>query len=223
VTYPYLIEVRLRDDVKTVTKKLIFDIYHKFGVRGAIKRRPVPHISLFGPFNTRSVKEVIAIMRKVGSSYSSLDYEISGFGYFQHIKWSFIIPHTKKNVIHLKIKLDPNFQKFRDELAKELIPKTKSQDAKIDSISGFVPHATLAMKDIHQKFEDIWDYLKMYDIKTKGVCYRITLMNRGKIVCEYDLVQKRILNRREALSGRGWRLTAKLSNVPDDEDDTQMW
>ena len=223
MSYPYLIEVRLRDDVKTVVKKLIFDIYHKFNVHGAVKKRPVPHISLFGPFNTKSVRDVIQIMKRVGSNYSSLEYEISGFGYFQHTHWSFIIPRTKKNVIHLKIILAPDFQKFRDELAKELIPKTKSQDVKIDSITGFIPHATLAMKDIHQKFDDIWDYLKMYNVQTKGVCYRVTLVKKGVIVCEYDLVQKRILNRREALSWRGWRLTERLSNVTESEDDTQMW
>jgi len=37
---------------------------------------------------------------------------------------------------------------------------------------------------------------------------RITVLGaRGRIVCEYDLVLKRLLNRREALSKYWWRKT----------------
>lgn len=220
--YPYLIELRLREDVRTVTKKLIYDIYNKFGVRGAVRNRPVPHVSLFGPFDTKSVKEIIEIMRRIGNNYSSLDYEVSGFGYFERKKWSLFIPRNKKHAIYLKINPDSNLLNFRSNLAKELIPKTKSKNIDIDSDSNFKFHATLAMKDIHQKFDNIWNYLKTYHIKSKGVCYRITLLKNSKILCEYDFVQKRILNRRVALSRKGWKLTEKLLGDQDD-DDTQFW
>ena len=192
-TKPYLIELRLRGEAKAVTKKLIFDIYKKFHVRGAVKKRPVPHVSLFGPFNTRSVYEIKQIMTRVGKNYSSLNYEISSFGYFDIKKRSFLIPRKKKNVIYLKLEPYSDLLKFRHALAKELFRKTKSLNKDFDSEKGFKFHATLAMKDIHQKFEDIWNYLGNYPIKTKGVCYRITLLKKGVIICEYDFVQK-ILN-----------------------------
>jgi len=125
--YPYLIELRLRDNAKIVTKKLIFDIYNKFGVRGSVRKRPVPHVSLFGPFNTKSVYAVKQIMKSVGNNYSSLNYEISGFGYFENKKRSFLIPRKKKHAIYLKIEPESDLLKFRHELAKELIHKTKSK------------------------------------------------------------------------------------------------
>jgi hypothetical protein len=43
--------------MKLVTKKLIFNIHNKFGVRVAVRKRPVLHVTLFGPFDTKSVKE----------------------------------------------------------------------------------------------------------------------------------------------------------------------
>jgi 2'-5' RNA ligase superfamily len=218
--YPYLIELRLRGNVKLVTKKLIYDIHNKFGVRGSVRNRPVPHVSLFGPFNTKSIREIIQIMKKVGDNYSSFNYEVSGFGYFEHKKWSLIIPRKKKHAVYLKIEPDSNSLNFRQALAKELIRKTKSKNIDFDSDLDFKFHATLAMKDIHHKFDDIWNYLKTYPIKTKGICYRITLVKNAKIVCEYDFVQKRILDRREALSRNGWQLTEKLLG---NNDETQVW
>lgn len=199
-------------NVKFVTKKLIFDLYHKFGVRGSVRKRPVPHVSLFGPFRTNSIREVIEIMKRVGDNYSSFNYEIDGFDYFERKTWKFIIPRKKKHAIFLKVIPDFNSADFRHALATELLSKKKAEpkNKSIDSDIDFEFHATLAMKDIHHKFEDIWDYLKRYPIKANGVCYRITLLKASTIVCEYDFVQKKILGRREALSRRSWAITEKL-------------
>ncbi len=82
----YLIEVRLRGQSKAVTKNLIFDISKKFHVWGNVKKRPVPHVTLFGPFYTRSIKDIIQTMQKIGNSYSSLPYEITGFDFFEFKK-----------------------------------------------------------------------------------------------------------------------------------------
>jgi len=218
MVYPYLIELRLGGDAKDVTRKLIFDLYNKFGVRGAVRRRPVPHVTLFGPFNTKSVREIKEIMKRIGNNYSCLDYEISGFGFFERKKISFIIPRKKKHAIYLKIKPDSNLFKFRQELAKAIMFKSKSKNIEIDSESNFSFHVTLAMKDIHHRFDDIWNYLKLHSIETKGTSYRITLLNKSRIVCEYDFAQKRILNRNQALSRNSWKLTEKLL-----DNQTQFW
>ena len=58
------------------------------------------------------------------------------------------------------------------------------------------------MKDIHYKFDKNWEYLKNYDIKTKGMCFRITLLKQGKIMYEYDLSTKRLPNRRQSIGRR---------------------
>lgn len=208
--YPYLIEFRLRGNAKNITKKFIFDIYKKFKVKGAVRKRPVPHVTLFGPFATKSIRDVKQIIREVGHEYSRLDYEITGFDFFERKVRSFLIPKKKKHVIYLQLRPDSNMQEFRHALAKKLFAKTKSQNIDFDKDSKFQFHATLAMKDIHHKFDDIWNYLKVYSINTKGVCYRITLLNKGRIICEYDVVQKRFLNRGQALSRHYWKITERL-------------
>jgi hypothetical protein len=70
-------------------------------------------------------------------------------------------------------------------------------------------HTTIAFKDINNKFNQVWRYLKSReepDIDQHLL--RITVLDaRSRIVCEYDLVLKKLLTRREALSKYWWRRT----------------
>ena len=188
---------------KHMARQLIYDVFHKFRVRGQVKHRPVPHVSLFGPFGCRSIREVIHTIGEVGSEYSELPYGIDGFDYFElKKKFLFITTSTRKNVIYLKIVPSEDLKDFRHKLAKKLLKITDATNIDHDSKEKFKFHATIAMKDIHHKFDEIWEYLKGYDIKTKGMCYRITLLKQGKIMYEYDLPTKRLLNRRQSISRR---------------------
>jgi len=200
---PYLIEIRLMGESKNLTRKLIYDLFHKFRVQGQVRKRPVPHVTLFGPFACRDIRTVIHDIGEVGSKYTELPYDIDGFDYFElKKKFLFITTSTKKNVIYLKIIPSEDLKDFRHELAKKLLKYTDAVNASHDSRDKFKFHATIAMKDIHHKFDEIWGYLKNYDIKTKGMCYRITLLKQGKIMYEYDMPTKRLLNRRQSLSRR---------------------
>jgi len=193
-------------ETKHITRKLIYDIFHKFRVKGHIRKRPVPHVTLFGPFNTRSIRQVIHTIGEVGSDYSELEYQVDGFDYFESKKWfSFLTGSSKKNVIYLKIKPSNQLKDFRHKLAKKLLKVTNTV-SEHDSKAKYHFHATLAMKDIDRKFEKIWEYLKNYEMKTKGVCYRITLLKNGKIMYEYELPTKRLLNRTQALKRRTRKL-----------------
>lgn len=196
---PYLIEIRIRGDIRDLCKKLIFDIYHKFRVRGMVRKRPVPHITLFGPFGCRSIKNVIETIKEVGQDYSKLEYQVNGFDYFELKKKFLFITTSRKNVIYLKINPSEELMEFRYSLAKKLLKITNSVNIDNDSKEKFHFHATLAMKDIDRKFDDIWEYLKKYDIEKSGVSYRITLLKMGKIVCEYDLYEKKVLRRIQVL------------------------
>jgi rRNA maturation protein Nop10 len=166
-------------------------------------------------------------MSTVGAAYSNLEYDVDGFDYFElKRKFLFFTTSSRKNVIYLKITPNEALKDFRYRLAENLLKITDASDMDHDSKEKFQFHVTLAMKDIHQKFDDIWNYLQKYSIKTKAISYRITLLKTGRIVCEYDFVQKRILNRREALSRNGWQLTKKLlGNASQTEmgDDTQFY
>ena len=197
---PYLIEIRLMGEPRFVTKKLIFDIYRKFRVKKVASNHPVPHVTLFGPFACNSIRDVLRCLREVGSEYSELEFNIDGFDYFElKKKFLFITTSSKKNVIYLKIIPSNDLKDFRHSLAKKLLKFTDAVNASHDSKDKFKFHATLAMNDIHYKFDSIWKYLKNYEVKTKGVCYRITLLNQGKIMYEYELSTGRLLNREQSL------------------------
>ncbi len=198
---PYFIEIRLMGEPKNIVKKLIYDIYHKFRVRGVVKSRPVPHMTLFGPFNCKSIKNVINVIKELGSDNSELGYTIDGFDYFESKKKFLVFTtSTKKNVIYLKILPSEDLKEFRHQLAKKLLKITDSSNIDHHSKEKFQFHATIAMEDIHKKFDLIWNYLKNYDVKTKGVSLRITLLRNSKIMYEYDLRTKRLLSRRQVIS-----------------------
>lgn len=76
---PFLIEIGIRGDINDLCKKLIFDIYRKFRVRGMVRKRPVPHFILFGPFSCRLTKDVIDVIKNTGKDYSKLEYLVKGF------------------------------------------------------------------------------------------------------------------------------------------------
>ena len=197
---PYLIEIRIRGDISDLCKKLIFDIYHKFHVRGMVRKRPVPHISLYGPFGCKSIRTVIDTIKETAKDYSKLEYKVNGFDYFESKKkFLFITTSTRKNVIYLKINPSDELKEFRYELAQKLLEITRTVNYDNDSKKQFYFHATLAMKDIDRKFDDIWKYLQKYDIVKYGTSYRITLLKMGKIVCEYDLHEKKVLRRIQVL------------------------
>ncbi|QUC65422.1 2'-5' RNA ligase family protein [Nitrosopumilus sp. K4] len=203
---PYLIEIRLMGEPKHLARQLIYDIFHKFRVRGQVRKRPVPHVTLFGPFGTKSMRDVIHTIGEVGSAYSELPYEIDGFDYFElKKKFLFITTSSKKNVIYLKIVPSNDLKDFRQKLAKQLLKFTDAVNTSHDSRDKFKFHATIAMKDIHYKFDKIWEYLQNYEIKTQGVALRVTLLKQGKIMYEYEFPTKRLLNRRQSLSKRHLR------------------
>lgn len=208
---PFLIEIRLMGGAKHATRQLIYDIYNKFHVRGAVKHRPVPHVSLFGPFRCRSINDVVNAIGQAGSKYSELKFQIDGFDYFElKKKFLFFTTSSKKNVIFLKILPSEELKEFRYELAKKLLKITDATDIDRDSKDGFKFHATIALKDIDRKFDEIWGYLENYKIKSDEISYRITLLRKGKIVYEYDLQNKKLLTRRQALTRR--RIDHRFSN-----------
>jgi len=144
---------------------------------------------------------VINVIKELGSDNSELGYTIDGFDYFESKKKFLVFTtSTKKNVIYLKILPSEDLKEFRHQLAKKLLKITDSSNIDHHSKEKFQFHATIAMEDIHKKFDLIWNYLKNYDVKTKGVSLRITLLRNSKIMYEYDLKTKRLLSRRQVIS-----------------------
>ena len=195
---------------------------------GGRKIHRVPHLTLYGTFNTRqkNIKKIIKCIESVGKKYSYLPFTIDGFG---------TINGERGKVVYFNIIPSNNLKKFRRELARKLLRldiRGKPWD-RIDM--EFLFHITLAYGLTDREFKKIWSHLyndeksfltsilslfspkkykkrrDRYNINLQMNGLRVTLLsNKSKIISEYDLVQKKTLSRRSALSRKEWRRTLKL-------------
>ena len=157
-----------------------------------------------GPFETRDIERVITDVESVAKNYNLVNFKLKGFRYFNN---------PKGKVIYADIEPSKELEELRWELAKRLTKYAELKDW--DKNNKFSFHATIAFKDIDRKFSDIWGYLKSKeesDINQNLL--RITILGKGsKIVGEYDLMLKRILNRRQALSKKIWKKTISALKI----------
>ena len=195
----YLIEFRLSGYAKKYMKDLIFEVSRKFKVRGVTARKNVvPHITLFGPFTTKNEKEMVSRVVSVVRKYFLVPFKFQGFGYFK-----------ENHVIFLNVKPSIKLKDLRYEIAQSLLDicKTQNHDKNVD----FRFHGTIAFKDIEEKFNDIWRYLKRREEPDiNQYLLRVTILRNSKILYEYDLMQKRLLNRRQSLSKHYWKKTVSI-------------
>ena len=193
----YLIEFRFHGYAKKYLKRRIFEVARRFHVRGVTRKRPVPHISLAGPFETRDIKRVIRDVESAAKNYNLVNFKLKGFGYFNN-------PNGK--VIYADIEPSKELEELRWELAQRLMKYAELKEE--DKNKKFAFHATIAFKDIDRNFPKIWKYLQNIEIPyINQYLLRMTILRNGKILYEYDLMLKRLLNRREALSNRIWKKT----------------
>ena len=161
------------------------------------RKRPVPHISLAGPFETRDIERVIRDVESVAKKYNLVNFKLKGFGYFNK---------PNGNVIYADIEPSTELEELRWELAKRLMKYTELKEWDKKKSCSF--HVTIAFKDIDRKFSDIWRYLNSKEVPNiNQYLLRITILRNSKILYEYDLMFKRLLTRRAALSKRIWRET----------------
>lgn len=211
----FYIEFRFHRYPKGYLKGLINEIAHEFRVKGALKYRPVPHVTLYGPSQTRSSHSVFSKIEKVAKRYTLVPFTICDFDW-----------HNGKDgkVIACRINVSPELKNLRRELAEELNKIVKIDDRQPwDNEGAYWFHTTIAMKDIDRKFEDIWSYVNKKDKPhINQHLVRITVLNqKRRIELEYDLMFKRWLSRREALSKRLWWKTVsrlrELRGLPEEE------
>ena len=198
----YLIEFRIRGYAKRYAKELIYYVGKKFKVRGMTHKTPVPHITLYGPFNTNNEKKVVSEIQNVCRRYDRIYFSFKGFNYFNN-------PSNK--VIYLDIAPSEELRIFREELSNKLRPitSTKSQEDKKNK-EKFMFHSTIAFKDIDNKFNNIWNHIN-YKKKPniRQTLLRATILKNGRILYEYDFLQKRLLNRKQALSKQVFQETIR--------------
>ena len=193
----YLIEFRFHGYAKRYAKELSTDLSRRFEIKRIVRKGKPPHITLYGSFNTNDEKKLISSFAKVCKKQDLIKFKLIGFG------------HIDDRVVQLDVQPSEELNQFRLELVKELNPICKSQEW--DAKEDFIFHTTLAFKDIENKFTKIWKYLE--EIETPEIdqhLLRVTLLKRGKILKEYDLIQRKMMGRDEALSRKSLRRTIEL-------------
>jgi len=156
----------------------MYDVAREFDVRGAVDPRPVPHITLFGPYNTDHGLEVKNRLYDIYKEYDIVPYRIDGFSRFKDAK-----------VIYAKVVPSQELRDLRRDISRELRPVTYNCRP-YDEDFYYDFHITIAFKDIDRQFEDIWEYVnEKYDPQYEAYAMRVTSIKRRKMMWEYDLLQ----------------------------------
>lgn len=197
----YLIEFRLRGFAKRYSQELIKEIARKFRVRGM--KDKVSHITLYGPFTTNNERRMVSEVLNLCRRYNRIYFSIKGVNYFNN-------PVNK--VIYLDITPSEELKLFREKLSSSLRTIT-STASKEDSKNkeDFKFHSTIAFKDINLKMNQILGHLNnKKHPNIRQTLLRVTILRNGKILNEYDFLQKRLFNRRQALNKQLWMRTITI-------------
>jgi calcineurin-like phosphoesterase family protein/2'-5' RNA ligase len=217
----FFVEIRLWGYAHRYTERLAYDVSRKFGVRGLTSRRVVPHIALYGESRTKEgydIRSVERVVREVCNEFNGklIPFKLRGFEHF-----------PDKRTVFIDVYPSNELNNIRDRLY-EALRKISYPNPKSDNEVPFAFHATIAMRDIVNKFEQIWTYIK--EIEEPNInqnLLRITILtSESKIYCEYDLLLKRRLNRQQALSSYWRRKTIaklrELQQIPE-EPRVSLW
>jgi len=185
----YLIEFRFQSrKVKTHLQRIIYNIYRKFRVG---KGKKVSHISLVCITNTTNEKRLISDFARICSQTKQMKFAVNGFGTFDN-----------NQVVYAKIDASTRLNDFRIKLVEniksycQVQPNDKNKDK-----DKFGYHSTLAMKMSPEKFNQVKRYvMRLPKPRYSHIVMRVTLLKRGKILKEYDFMQRRLLNRQQALN-----------------------
>ena len=199
----YLIEFRFSGYAKEAIRELKNNISKNFHVT---RKKIVPHITLVGPLQTKDEKRLVKEVRNVCKRYDLVKFKLDGFDNFED------------RVIYVRIKPSEELKQLRSELVEKL--KKFCFLSGNDEESHFTFHATLVMKDIESKFEKIWDYLQTWKMPNiDQYVVRVTIVKKFKILAEYDLLQRKTLNRFESLDREKFHKTIKkLEEKREDSD-----
>ena len=194
----YLIEYRFQGSSKHDIRRMIFHLTNKFHLHYAQSKRPVPHITLVGGFTTNDEKQLVKDFASHCAATPFCKFTVNGFGYF---------PDSR--VVFIDIKPNYKLRQFRWNLAQRL---ARYCDLKCyDYKEEFAFHATLALNLEERDFARLKRYIDSQpEPQYSHYMLRATLLRNGKILHEYDFLQRRLLNRYEALDNRELSRTFQL-------------
>ena len=189
----YVIEVRILGYSKSVIKKLTATISKTFCIRGLAENDSVPHITLVS-LQTNDEKKLVTEVQNVARKFSLVGFKFNNFGMFAN------------RAVYVNVIPSDELVNMRDELVKKLDKFCELSE--YDYNQNYNPHVTLvldtdisARNDVSCEFRRIMKFLHNCDISdiTKHVLRVTIIAENSEIICEYDLMLKRMLNGTEML------------------------
>ncbi|MBN1763614.1 MAG: 2'-5' RNA ligase family protein [Methanomicrobia archaeon] len=184
----YLIEFRFFGKARGKAKKLIRDVDRKCDIK--LSYRPVPHVTLAGPFHTQNEGKLVSDFNRLCKKYEVMKYKVVGFNTFKD-----------NRVVYIDINPSEKLDEFRWELSKAI--KSYCRLKSFDLEKKFYFHATVAMNLTHEEFKCVNKFIrKKTEPDYKHIMLRAAIIKNSRILYEYDFMLKRLLNRGEAKSKR---------------------
>jgi predicted DNA-binding transcriptional regulator len=222
-------------------RKRIFKRARELGIRKLRERRFVSHISLFGNARTNNLKRVIDEVERIGRKYSLVPFKLGierGKSQQKDVNWLYLNIQPSHTLEQLRYELAQslckaerminNTCKFYDRTPKYQFHVTlgkfsPSDNNKFDKLveyaetkCGVEVYKQCEISILGKLLNNIKQCIFGIEKKDSGInqhLLRITVLGRyNHISCEYDLVLKKMLSRREALSRYWWKRTIEKLN-----------
>jgi hypothetical protein len=188
----YLNEIRLGKE-KQVFRDIIQDVRREFDLYSS--KRPVPHITLFGPYDTQQGGEVKTRTQNVLSAYRVVPFRVTGFDAF-----------TDTNVVYANVEPSQQLRELRRELAGRLEPVTSNYRS-WDTKASYEFHITIAT-NLNGQVSDVLRYVKReYDMEMELYATRVPALDRRRMLWEWDLPRGIELSSQRATSKQSWEKT----------------
>jgi 2'-5' RNA ligase len=207
----YLIEIRTGGRVKQRLRKIMHDVADTFDVRAAVDPRPVPHVTLFGPYDTNEGYAVKDCLIDTFEDFDAVPYRIDGFDTFRD-----------SNVVYFDVVPSEELRALRREISRGLRPLCDDY-SRYDTNYFHEFHITLAFRDVGGQLDDILEYARSrYDPQFDCYASRITSLRGQSMMWEWDLPRGEYLTSDEATTAQAWEKTEQAlqrHGSHDDHDD----
>jgi len=195
---PYLIEIRTGGAMKQQLRNAMYEIAEEFDVHGAVTPRPVPHVTLFGPYNTDQGKTVKRRLIEIFESFDAVPYRIDGFDVFRD-----------SNVVYFTVIPSEELRSLRRAISRTLRPICYGYP-EYDANYFHRFHITLAFRDVGDQLDEILEYAcSQYDPRFNCYATRITSLHNRSMMWEYYLPRGKYLTPDEATTAEAWKRTEK--------------
>lgn len=192
----YLLQVRPPPDIKEKLRNMIYDLAETFDSPEITEPRPVPHITLFGPYDTEQGNECKKRLVEALQNIDPPKYKISGFGMFEH-----------SNVVYANIQPSTAFREMRRSLFLKQAPLSSGyQDHDCDYEYEY--HITIANVKKTNLARSMLEYLRdQYSYEEEVYATRVSALDGRSMMYEFDIPRKTLLSQKKAVSSESWKKT----------------